>query len=85
MEYDNTNKVVIFKNDQKGNEKAPSYKGKLNVEGKDYEISLWVKESDKAGKYFQGSIKEPLQGSTQPQSSSTQPQTSAPIVDDLPF
>lgn len=77
--YDNTNKVAIFKHDQKGNDKAPSYKGTLNVEGKDYDISLWVKESDRAGKYFQGSI------------SIKQPKESAPTptqnenTNDLPF
>jgi len=37
--YDNTNKGALFTNDQKGNEKAPNYKGKLNVNGKDYEIA----------------------------------------------
>jgi hypothetical protein len=79
MNYDNTNKVVIFKNDQKGNEKAPSYKGSINVEGKDYEISLWVKESEKTGKYFQGSIqvKQPKE------SASNTPQNAN--EDDLPF
>lgn len=77
--YDNTNKVAIFKHDQKGNDKAPSYKGTLNVEGKDYDISLWVKESDKAGKYFQGSIsiKQPKESApTPPQNENT---------NDLPF
>ncbi len=29
--YDNTNSGVLFKNDKKGNEKAPDYKGKVNV------------------------------------------------------
>jgi hypothetical protein len=79
MEYDNTNKAVIFKNDQKGNEKAPSYKGTINVEGKDYEISLWVKESEKAGKYFQGSIqvKQPKESASTPSQNSNE--------DDLPF
>lgn len=77
--YDNTNKVAIFKHDQKGNDKAPMYKGTLNVEGKDYDISLWVKESDKAGKYFQGSIsiKQPKENApTPPQNENT---------NDLPF
>ncbi len=27
--YDNTNSGVLFKNDKKGNEKAPDYKGNL--------------------------------------------------------
>lgn len=79
MNYDNTNKAVIFKNDQKGNEKAPSYKGTINVEGKDYEISLWVKESEKSGKYFQGSVqvKQPKENvSNESQNANT---------DNLPF
>ncbi len=33
MEYDNTNSGVLFKNES-DNEKAPAYKGKLNVDGK---------------------------------------------------
>ena len=27
MNYDNNNKISIFKNDKKGNEKAPDYRG----------------------------------------------------------
>jgi len=41
--YDNTNSGVLFPNDQKGNEKAPNYKGKLNVAGKDYDLAGWVR------------------------------------------
>lgn len=52
------NQGSIFKNDKKGNEKAPDYKGTINVAGKDFSISLWVKESAK-GKFFSASIQEP--------------------------
>jgi len=54
------NQGSIFKNDKKGNEKAPDYKGTINVAGKDFSISLWVKESAK-GKFFSASIQEPYQ------------------------
>ena len=59
MSYDNTNKVVIFKNNKKEKETQPDYTGTVNVEGKDYSVSLWIKEG-KAGKFFSGKIQEPF-------------------------
>ena len=56
--YDNTNSVVIFKNNKKEKDTQPEYKGTVNVDGKEYEISLWVKEG-KNGKFFSGKIQEP--------------------------
>lgn len=59
MSYDNTNTAVIFKNNKKENEKQPDYRGTINVDGRELEISLWVKEG-KAGKFFSGKIQEPF-------------------------
>lgn len=59
MEYNNTNKIAIFKNNKKEKETQPDYTGTVNVEGKDYSVSLWIKEG-KAGKFFAGSIQEPF-------------------------
>jgi uncharacterized protein (DUF736 family) len=56
--YDNTNSGVLFTNDQKGNEKAPNYKGKLNVEGKEYDLAAWVREG-KNGKFLSVKVSEP--------------------------
>ena len=53
------NSGSIFKNDKKTAENQPDYRGKINVDGKEWEISLWVKEGQKAGKYFSAAIKEP--------------------------
>ena len=53
------NSGAIFKNDKKTAENQPDYRGKINVDGKMWEISLWVKEGQQAGKYFSASIKEP--------------------------
>jgi hypothetical protein len=58
MSYDNTNKAVIFKNTKKEKDTHPDYQGTINVEGKEFSISLWVKEG-KNGKFFSGAIKEP--------------------------
>jgi uncharacterized protein (DUF736 family) len=54
------NSGAIFKNSKKTNEKQPDYKGTVNVNGKDMEISLWLKESQKGTKYFSASFQEPF-------------------------
>jgi hypothetical protein len=52
MEYDNTNRGVLYRNENKQQENHPEYTGSLNVGGKEYWISGWVKESKKDGKKF---------------------------------
>lgn len=55
--YDNTNSGTLFKNDTEGkSENFPPYGGTLNVEGKEYWISGWIKEGQK-GKFFSLAIK----------------------------
>lgn len=51
MEYDNSNRGSIFKNDKKEEERHPDMTGTLNVNGTDYWISAWKKTS-KAGTSF---------------------------------
>ena len=58
--YDNTNSGILFKNDKKGNEKAPDYKGKVNVNGKDLEIAGWIREG-KSGQFLSLKVSEPRQ------------------------
>jgi uncharacterized protein (DUF736 family) len=53
------NSGVIFKNDKKTSEKAPDYNGKIVVDGKEKQIALWLKTSDKGTKYFSVAISEP--------------------------
>lgn len=50
--YDNTNSGALFRNDRKEKETQPDLRGKINVEGKDFYISAWSKNSEKAGKYM---------------------------------
>jgi uncharacterized protein (DUF736 family) len=61
--YDNTNRGAIFKNDKKTEEKHPDYRGTINVDGNDKQISLWVKTSKDGKKYFSASISEPYKKS----------------------
>lgn len=60
--FDNTNKGILFVNDTKGNEKAPTLKGKLNVNGKEYELAGWTKQG-KNGEFYSLSISEPFKKS----------------------
>ena len=59
MEYDNTNSGVLFKNESP-NDKAPAYKGKINVDGKEYELAAWIREAKSGkGKFMSLKIQEP--------------------------
>ena len=54
-----SNTGTIFKNDKKTADNQPDYRGKINVEGKELEISLWVKTAQSGVKYMSAAIKEP--------------------------
>jgi len=59
MDYDNTNSGVLFKNET-DNDKAPTYKGKINVDGKEYELAAWVREAKSGkGKFLSLKVQEP--------------------------
>ena len=79
MSYDNTNTGVLFKNDKDGNEKRPDYKGKLDVEGKEYEIAGWVRQSKKGTSFMSLSIQEPRQRHSQESKEPEAPR------DEIPF
>ncbi len=67
----------LFKNDQKGNEKAPGYRGEiLTPDGELLEIAAWVKEGKK-GKFFSLSVK--------PKQARPQEPRKAEPQDDCPF
>ena len=57
MSYDNTNTGALFKNDDKKTDKHPGYTGTINVDGKEYWLAGWVKESKAGQKYFSLAVK----------------------------
>ena len=74
------NSGAIFKNTNKKAETHPDYKGKVNVNNKEMEIALWVKQSKDGKPYFSASFSEPYVKQEAPI------QPLPPIVnDDLPF
>jgi hypothetical protein len=66
------NSGVLFKNENKDNEKKPDYKGSIMVDGNEYWLSAWIKEG-KSGK-FMGLAVSPKDG---------QPPASKPLPKDL--
>lgn len=54
------NTGAIFKNDNKKADNHPDYKGKVNVNGKEMEVALWIKTSAKGIKFMSASFSEPF-------------------------
>ena len=81
-DYDDTNRGAIFKNDKTA-DNQPDYTGKINVDGVEKRIALWIRESKSGTKYMSAAISDPQPAQSQPQG---QPQTLAQAVDDaIPF
>jgi uncharacterized protein (DUF736 family) len=89
------NTGAIFKNENKKAENHPDYKGKVNVNGKEMEVALWLKTSAKGLKFFSASFSEPYIKS-EPQIQNNEPQINGTLKqtiihesnfdnDDLPF
>lgn len=58
MNYDPNNKGVLFKNDQGENPKRPNYRGSAVIEGVDYNVSAWIRESKKSGDKYMSLVFE---------------------------
>jgi len=52
MEFDNTDRGVLYRNENKSSDNHPDYSGSVNVGGVDYWLSGWLKESKKDSKKF---------------------------------
>ena len=76
MEYDKTNRGVLFKQTDKTNEKAPDYKGSFNYKGNEFKIAAWVKISQAGNSFISISVDDFV-----PQ----QKESSAPSLEDIPF
>lgn len=57
MAYDNTNTGAMFKAKERATDKHPEYTGTINIEGKEYWLAGWVKESKAGQKFFSLAVK----------------------------
>lgn len=71
----------LFQADQKGNEKAPKWRGDIMLNGTVYELAGWVKETKKGDKFLSlsGKVKEERKPTPDPD-----PHNEA-SADDVPF
>lgn len=88
QEYDNTNRGVLFKNDRKENDKHPDYKGQIDVDGTEFWLSAWIKESAK-GKFMSLSIQPKQERRAEPERRLARvpadPRTPIDLDSDVPF
>ena len=79
-EFDNTNRGIMSRDQNRTNDKAPEFTGTLDVNGTEYRIAAWVKErKDGTGKFF--SLKVSLPQEKKAKDSGRV----ADMQDDIPF
>jgi uncharacterized protein (DUF736 family) len=83
-EYDDTNRGVLFRNDRKESDRHPDYKGSINVEGVEYWLSAWLKESKTGTKFMSLSV-NPKQPSAHHEAKANGYQPQQVPDDDIPF
>jgi hypothetical protein len=83
MEYDNTNRGSIWKNEKKDTDKHPDFTGSLNVEGVEYWVSAWKRKEGASAKApalsFQVKPKEDKR------SAPRAPRDNSDMSDEIPF
>ena len=56
-DYDDTNRGALFRNERKEAETHADYNGTINVNGQEFWINSWLKESKGGKKYMSRSVK----------------------------
>ena len=58
MAYDNTNRGVLFPEQEKKTDKSPDYTGKINIDGKDLRLAGWKQQSANGKVFLSLSVSE---------------------------
>lgn len=90
-DFDNTNSGALFKNDKRGNERSPEYKGECAPvcphcgKKSEFWLSAWIKtmKKDPAKKFMSLALTPKDEPKNQSQSNFNQPP--ADFDDDIPF
>lgn len=73
----------LFENDKKGNDKAPDWRGKGLIDGKEVRIAIWKRKSASGIEYLSGTIDEPFKPAEQP--AEPEQKTEEAVADQIPF
>lgn len=87
MNYDNTNRGSIWKNDRKEKDTHPDFKGSVNVDGVEYWVSAWKRKPDANPKApaLSFSIQAKEQQGSPSQGAPQQGSHNGEFDDDIPF
>lgn len=87
MAYEMKEKTFsLFENDKKGNDKAPDWRGKGMIDGKEVRVAVWKRKSASGIEYLSGVIEKnekPAEVSTITEK--TEQQIEEAVADDIPF
>jgi uncharacterized protein (DUF736 family) len=84
MAYEMKEKTFsLFSNDKKGNDKAPDWKGKGLIDGKEVRIAVWQRKSASGIEYLSGTIEEPQP--VQEEKPAEPDKEVAKVDDEIPF
>ena len=87
QQFDNTNTFALFKNDKGDNPKRPDYRGTMNVDGKEYVVSGWLRTAKTDGsKFISGTVQIPQKKADAPKPAAAPEHKSlGDMQDDIPF
>lgn len=83
--FDNTNRGVLFKDEKRRNDRSPEYTGTINIMGKEYKLSAWIKESKAGKKFLSLSVSSPLAPKKEEKPAEPLETTMMDDLDELPF
>ena len=87
-DYDNTNTFILSKNDKGDNPKRPDYRGIVNIKGREFRISGWIRTKKEDGSKFISGTVEPIvpkEAAAAPAPKAPEQKNIADIDDDIPF
>lgn len=87
--YDNTNRGVLFRNDNKTEDRDPDYRGNINVSGQEFWLDAWINTAKTSGKKFMALRLKPKMAREHQGAPDNPPARQAPqreeLDDDIPF